>query len=102
MSKEQAQKAMSKLEVETFGAAATRYPDGPQYVHYVNRGDPVPGMFGLGPVADKWNPIADGGKGSKVHHFNDFKLNPIAAHGFESIYLKHRVPFDQARAGNFN
>jgi hypothetical protein len=102
MSKEQAQKAMSKLEVETFGAAATRYPDGPQYVHYVNRGDPVPGLFGLGPVADKWNPIADGGKGSQVHHFNDFKLNPIAAHGFESIYLKHRVPFDQARAGNFN
>jgi hypothetical protein len=101
MSKEQAQKAMSKLEVETFGAAATRYPDGPQYVHYVNRGDPVPGLFGLGPVADKWNPIADGGKGSQVHHFNDFKLNPIAAHGFESIYLKHRVPFEEARAGKF-
>jgi hypothetical protein len=37
-----------------------------------------------------------------VHHFNDFKLNPIAAHGFESVYLQHRVPFDQARNGNFN
>jgi len=102
MSKDQAQKLMGKIEVETFGAAAMRYPDGPQYVHYVNRGDPVPGMFGLGPTSDKWNPLVDGGKGSKVHHFNDFKLNPIAAHGFESIYLKHRVPFDQARAGNFN
>jgi hypothetical protein len=99
MSQADVEKLMSKLHVETFGAAATRYPDGPQYVHYVNRGDPVPGAFGLGPVADKWNPIADGGKGSKVRHFNEFHLNPIAAHGFESVYLKHRVPFDQARAG---
>ncbi|MFP2926339.1 hypothetical protein ACLESO_14190 [Pyxidicoccus sp. 3LG] len=102
MSKDQAQQAMSRINVETFGAAATRYPDGPNYVHYVNRGDPVPGLFGLGPVADKWNPIADGGRGSQVHHFNEFKLNPIAAHGFESVYLNHRVPFDQAREGNFN
>ncbi|HYH99009.1 hypothetical protein [Hyalangium sp.] len=101
MSKADAQKLMSNLQVETFGAAATTYPDGPEYVHYVNRGDPVPGAFGLGPLPDKWNPIADGGKGSQVHHFNEFHLNPIAAHGFESVYLKHRVPFDQARAGNF-
>jgi hypothetical protein len=98
MSKADAQKLMSKLHVETFGAAATRYPNGPEYVHYVNRGDPVPGAFGLGPIPDKWNPIADGGQGSKVRHFNEFHLNPIAAHGFESVYLKHRVPFDQARA----
>ncbi|MFP2905643.1 hypothetical protein ACLESD_11415 [Pyxidicoccus sp. 3LFB2] len=101
MSKDEVKAMMSKINVETFGAAATRYPDGPNYVHYVNRGDPVPGLFGLGPVADKWNPIADGGEGSKVHHFNEFRLNPIAAHGFESIYLNERVPFDQARAGNF-
>ncbi|WP_224249181.1 putative lipase [Hyalangium gracile] len=100
MSKADAQKAMSKLNVETFGAAAMTYPDGPNYVHYVNRGDPVPDAFGLGPTG--WNPLTDGGKNSVVHRFNDFKLNPIAAHGFESVYLKHRVPFDQARAGNFN
>jgi hypothetical protein len=102
MSQSQAQQAMSRINVETFGAAAMSYPDGPNYVHYVNRGDPVPGLFGLGPVADRWNPAVDGGRGSVVHHFNDFKLNPIAAHGFESIYLQHRVPFDQARTGNFD
>ncbi|MBZ4417531.1 hypothetical protein [Myxococcus sp. RHSTA-1-4] len=101
MSQQQAQQMMSRINVETFGAAATRYPDGPNYVHYVNRGDPVPGLFGLGPIPDRWNPIADGGNGSRVHHFNEFHLNPIAAHGFESVYLNHRVPFDQARAGNF-
>jgi hypothetical protein len=102
MSKAQAEQLMSKLKVETFGAAATTYPNGPQYVHYVNRGDPVPDLFGLGPIPDKWNPIANGGKGSVVHQFNEFYANPIAAHGFESVYLNHRVPFDQARAGNFN
>jgi hypothetical protein len=100
MSKADAQKAMSKLNVETFGAAAMKYPDGPNYVHYVNRGDPVPDAFGLGPT--KFNPLTDGGKGSVVHRFNEFYANPIAAHGFESVYLKHRVPFDQARAGKFN
>lgn len=98
---EQAQQLMSRINVETFGAAAMRYPDGPNYVHYVNRGDPVPSLFGLGPASDKWNPAVDGGAGSRVHHFNEFKLNPIAAHGFESVYLNRRVPFEQARAGNF-
>jgi hypothetical protein len=100
MSQADAQKAMSRINVETFGAAATRYPDGPNYVHYVNRGDPVPGLFGLGPVPDAWNPVADGGKGSVVRHFNEFHLNPIGAHNFESVYLNQRVPFDQARGGN--
>ncbi len=102
MSQQEAQAAMSRINVETFGAAAMSYPDGPNYVHYVNRGDPVPDLFGLGPVPDRWNPLVDGGRGSVVHQFNDFKLNPIAAHGFESVYLQHRVPFDQARAGNFD
>ncbi|ADO71506.1 hypothetical protein [Stigmatella aurantiaca] len=102
MSQADAQKAMSHINVETFGAAATRYPDGPNYVHYVNRGDPVPGLFGLGPVPDAWNPVADGGKNSVVRHFNEFHLNPIGAHNFESVYLNQRVPFDQARSGNFD
>jgi hypothetical protein len=100
MSKADAQKAMSKLNVETFGAAAMHYPDGPNYVHYVNKSDLVPDAFGLGPA--KWNPLTDGGKGSVVHRFNEFHANPIASHSFESVYLKHRVPFDQARAGKFN
>lgn len=99
MSKDDAQKLMGKLQVETFGAAATHYPDGPQYVHYVNKSDLVPDAFGLGPT--KWNPLTDGGKGSVVHRFNDPHLNPIASHGFESVYLQHRVPFDQARANQF-
>ncbi|WP_224362261.1 putative lipase [Hyalangium versicolor] len=100
MSKGDAQKAMSKLNVETFGAAAMHYPDGPNYVHYVNKSDLVPDAFGLGPT--KWNPLTDGGQGSVTHRFNEFHLNPIESHNFESVYLQHRVPFDQARAGKFN
>jgi hypothetical protein len=101
MSKADAQKLMSKVNVETFGAAAGRYPDGPTYVHYVNRADPVPSLFGLGPIADKWNPLVNGGKGSVVHHFTEAHLNPINGHSFDTTYLNRRVPFDEARAGRF-
>ncbi|MCU0240191.1 MAG: hypothetical protein MUC29_12180, partial [Pyrinomonadaceae bacterium] len=48
MSKKDAQKLMGNLKVETFGSAASKYPDGPKYVHYVNNKDLVPNLFGLG------------------------------------------------------
>jgi len=38
----------SEVQVETFGGAAASYPSGPQYVHYINTGDPVPMTLGLG------------------------------------------------------
>jgi len=98
MTPEQANTLMSRIKVETFGAAAMRYPDGPVYVHYVNRADPVSGVAGLGPASDRWNPVVDGGQGSRVHHFNEFSTG---AHDFDAMYLKRRVPFEQARAGNF-
>jgi len=92
MTKEQAEKALSNVKVETFGGAASKYPDGPQYVHYVNRGDLVPGLLGLG--KDRGEP----GKGAKVIVFDDFHLNPVKSHSIDETYLNHRVPFDQARA----
>lgn len=49
MSRAQVEALMSeKVKVETFGSAASSYPNGPQYVHYVNNRDLVPGLFGLG------------------------------------------------------
>ncbi|HSP81672.1 MAG TPA: hypothetical protein VLQ93_24345, partial [Myxococcaceae bacterium] len=101
MSKADAQALMSKVNVETFGAAAAHYPDGPNYVHYINRADPVPTLFGLGIIPDKWNPLVDGGKGSVVHHFNELHRNPIDGHSFDGTYLNRRVPFEDARAGRF-
>jgi hypothetical protein len=87
-----AEAQMGNIRVETFGGAAPSYPNGPQYVHYVNRGDPVAMLVGLGPLG------TGRGRGAQVHYFNDGL--GIPAHGFDR-YMNHRVPFDQARRGDF-
>jgi hypothetical protein len=87
-----AEAQMGNIRVETFGGAAPSYPNGPQYVHYVNRGDPVAMLVGLGPLG------TGRGRGAQVHYFNDGI--GIPAHGFDR-YMNHRVPFDQARRGDF-
>ncbi|HEX8437754.1 hypothetical protein [Archangium sp.] len=102
MSKADVEKTMSRLNVETFGAAATTYPDGPKYVHYVNNRDAVPTLFGLGGTVDPAAFLKDAGKGAVVHRFGDGGLNVIANHSLQDTYLKHRVPFEQAREGKFN
>jgi hypothetical protein len=89
------------LNVETFGAASTRYPDGPNYVHYVNNADPVPTLTGLGGSVDPLEFLKDAGKGAVVHRFTDGNLNPISNHMLDTLYMKHRVDFDEARAGRF-
>ena len=96
MSPAQVAKTMSKLKVETFGGAAAHFPDGPQYVHYVNNKDIVPTWFGQGngKGADDW--ARDGGKGAVVRRFEEG--SGIGAHAFNEVYLKNRVPFEQARA----
>ncbi|XXF80913.1 hypothetical protein P2318_14470 [Myxococcaceae bacterium GXIMD 01537] len=101
LSKGDTEKVMSKLKVETFGAAAVTYPDGPQYVHYVNNADAVPTLFGLGPSLDPAAFLRDAGKGAVVHRFTDGNLNLIGNHNLQNMYLKHRVPFEEARAGKF-
>jgi len=95
LSRRAAERVLSRVEVETFGGAAGSYPDGPRYVHYVNRRDAVPGLFGLGPFA---NPLVHPGRGAVVHRFSEGHN----AHGFEQTYLPRRVPFEQARRGDFD
>ena len=101
LSRVQAERLLGRVSVETFGAAAGHYPDGPRYVHYINRDDPVPSLFGLGWDIDRFNPTLHAGRGAVVHRFTDWHLNPIASHSFEDVYLPRRVPFDQARRGRF-
>lgn len=97
MSRRDAERLMGNIKVETFGGASRRFPDGPQYVHYVNRNDGVPQAFGL----RSWlNPFAHAGRDAVTHYFRDGK--PLVSHGFEEFYLPERVPFEQARQGNFN
>jgi hypothetical protein len=96
MSRREAENLMSSIKVETFGGAARRYTDGPQYVHYVNRNDGVPQALGL----RSWlNPFAHEGRGAVTHYFSAGR--PLASHGFEEFYLSERAAFDAARAGHF-
>jgi hypothetical protein len=101
LSKAEVEKTLGKLSVETFGAASTRYVDGPKYVHYINNADPVPTLTGLGGSVDPLAFLKDAGKGAVVHRFTDGNLNPISNHMLDTLYLKHRVDFDKARAGQF-
>jgi hypothetical protein len=101
LSQSQVEQVMSRLNVETFGAASTRYPDGPNYVHYVNNADPVPTLTGLGGSVDPLAFLKDAGKGAVVHRFTDGNFNPISNHMLDTLYMKHRVDFEDARAGRF-
>lgn len=97
LSREQAENLLNNVRVETFGGAARRYPDGPQYVHYVNRNDGVPQSFGL----RSWlNPFAHAGRDAVTHYFREGR--PVVSHGFEEFYLPERVPFERARQGDFD
>jgi hypothetical protein len=101
MSKADTEKLMSKLNVETYAAASGHFPDGPNYVHYVNDSDPVPTLFGLGAPGTPQDLLNHPGKGAVVHHFRETFLNPFEGHGLENVYMKHYVPFEQARANQF-
>lgn len=92
MTAEQATSAMNNIQVESFGSAAPSWPDGPQYVHYVNLLDPVP--MGLGLAPGFGNP----GEGAVVRHFSESS----DFHSFNSTYMDNRVPFDQARNNDFS
>jgi len=90
MTRAEAQRAMSKVGVETFGGAGSSFVDGPKYVHYVNRSDIVPMAFGVGA------PGSHPGAGAKVVAFG--WLNPFGglfggkAHD-TSTYFEHYKPF---------
>lgn len=102
LSSSAAEQMVGRVQVETFGGAAGHYPNGPQYVHYINRDDIVPSLFGLGWDLDRFNPTLSAGRNAQVHRFTDWHLNPIASHSFEDVYLPRRVPFEQARRGDFD
>lgn len=96
MTRQNAEALMNNIRVETFGGASRRFTDGPQYVHYVNRNDGVPQAFGL----RSWlNPFAQPGRDAVTNYFRSGK--PFVSHGFEEFYLPQRVPFEEARQGNF-
>lgn len=88
---EEAEARMSLVQVETFGGAASHYPDGPQYVHHVNRWDPVT-LFSLYALGSRRNPLVDPGRDAKVHTFNGFSWRP-STHSL-AIYARHHQRYE--------
>jgi hypothetical protein len=98
MSKADAEKLLNQVKVETFGAAAMRYPDGPQYVHYVNDRDLVPTKFGLGDGNSPLDFLRNPGRDAVVRHY-EYGSGISGTHRLDQAYLPFRVPFEEARAG---
>lgn len=94
MTREQAEALLSNVKVETFGGAAANYPDGPQYVHYINEADLAPDVLGL----DQPGLPNHAGRDARFVRFNSHDLNPAAGHSINDTYVPQRIPFDEARA----
>jgi hypothetical protein len=99
MSPEQAKNAMGAIKVETFAAAASVWPNGPKYVHYVNTADPVAELLGVG--QDTGAKVAQAGQGAVIRQFTDVPWNDVLkVHDFNTVYLDHWQPFDQVYPHN--
>jgi len=88
LSKKAIQHLMKNVQVETFGAAAQRYPDGPKYTHYYNQSDPVPRFLGQG------NWFRDPGKQGKVIKFRSGKEGIFTDHNVD-LYLQKRAELNK-------
>lgn len=115
---ESSSRAFEHLKIETYGGGAHEYIDGPQYVHVDNHLDPVPQLFGLGKLASALNWRSHPGRGAVQHQLADYNsqwreillncfndkgpwLIDKLVHGPRTIYFPLRVPFEQARRGDF-
>lgn len=90
----QAKQRMGLVTCETFASAASRYPDGPHYVEYINRHDPVQ-LFSFRAFGeDPGNPLVHKGAGAITHAFSTSLSSAanLKAHGLDT-YLAHYVPF---------
>jgi len=61
------------IQVETFATGHSHYPDGPSYVHHMNRADPIT-LFSFYALGEK-NPLVDPGDDAAVHWFNSGIFN---------------------------
>lgn len=94
LSKQQVESLLSRVNVTTFGGASGHYPDGPQYTHYVNRGDYVAMPAGLGLDLLPGVRLLHAGRGARIIRFTDFSLpNPHASDIYLNIYRRPGTPF---------
>jgi len=107
---QQANAMLENIKVETFGGAASTYPYGPRYVHYVNRYDPVAMSVGLGGQSGhSGNGLSPaqaehaGGDRAALHYIEGDARHPsdlFSAHDFNQGYLSHRQEFAEGLANN--
>lgn len=76
------------IQVETFATGHSHYPDGPAYVHHMNRLDPIT-LFSFYALGEN-NPLVDPGEDAAVHWFNSFP-NPHSLNTYE----KHHQTFEE-------
>jgi hypothetical protein len=88
-SKQQVESLLSNVTVTTFGGASGHYPNGPQYYHYINRGDYVAMPAGLGGDLLPGFPLLHGGRDATFVRFSDFSLpNPHASEIYLNMYRR--------------
>ena len=84
LSQQQIEAVLAGVHVSTFAGAATHYPDGPRYDHWVNRSDAVPLLTGIGMFGHP-------GKDAQIHFFSDTGEAddlPSASSGFSNVFAR--------------
>jgi hypothetical protein len=83
------------IQVETFATAHSHFPDGPAYVHHMNRFDPIT-LFSFYALGEN-SPFVDPGDDAAVHWFNSspFK-NPHSLNTYE----KNHQTFEELFKGD--
>jgi len=82
------------VNVQTFGAAAGHYPDGPNYRHVINVKDIVPGLFGLTGDTPVNTPIFHAGKDARIERFSSdlSPANIVGNHSIDDLYMRYIDP----------
>ncbi len=74
---------MHHAKVVTMGEVGGRFPDGPQYTHFLNKKDLAPQLFGF-----EGTPFGSPGRNASVREFSDDRGNIATNHDL-STYLAH-------------
>ena len=109
--KRQVRRYLGGINVETIGGAQSHYPDGPKYVHYVNRLDPAPKVYGVLKLGThpgrsavvvlssfvRFDSVEPDLVGEQWDDLDVIGKWIVAVHGF-GPYIDDRLPFDVIRS----
>jgi uncharacterized Zn-binding protein involved in type VI secretion len=87
MTSKEVELAMKKINVTSFGTATRGWPKGPNYEHYTNISDPIPGLI-TGVQAGLFRTEFVRSDNTHPHEFNQPNWNPVKSHDMEEVYLR--------------